>query len=91
MMTRSEVVRETARRTNYTIAVCNEIIREMFDIIADELEGHGEVIVPNFGKFQCKRVGARTITLPSGERVQREEHLEPKFKASDSLRRRVRA
>ena len=53
-MLRSELIRETSLRTGYTQIVCGEIIRELFDIMSDELEAHGSIHIPNFGVFDVE-------------------------------------
>ena len=91
MMSRGQLIREVARRTDYTIAVCDEIIKETFNTMADELEGHGEVRIPAFGRFVCKMFAGRHMTLPSGDSYMSEDHLEPKFLPSATLKQRVRS
>ncbi len=51
-MTGKEIVRETALRTGYTIAVCDEIIKEAFKVMAGALESYDYVKMKNFGTFE---------------------------------------
>ena len=89
-MKRSELERETAERTGYAIAVCKEIIQEMWKVMTDELVGHGEVDIPRFGKFVVKDVAGRRIVTPIGDEVHVGVRKMPRFYPSTVLKDAVR-
>ncbi len=85
-----ELVKETAVRSEYSQAVCEEIVRAMWDVVKDELAGHGDVTVARFGKFSVKDVEAKIQRLPTGEMIESPAHGIVKFSPSARLKEVVR-
>lgn len=89
-MLRSELIRETSLRTGYTQIVCSEIIRELFDIITDELEAHGSLHIPNFGVFDVYDKKQTNKRMPdTGEILEIDAKKYPRFKPADALKEKV--
>lgn len=91
-MTRNQLIRATAKRSEYTIKVCDEIVRAVFDVMFDELEAHGYVTIPNFGKFYIWESKPKLYIDP----VTREERIVesrkyPRFQATDLLKEAVQS
>lgn len=85
-MNRKELIRETAKNSGYAIGVCDEIIREMWDIMSGELAAHGEITIPRFGVFKVRELPPRVINLPDGSTIQKDARMAPKFAPSQHLR-----
>ncbi len=90
-MTGKELARETAKRTGYSIAVCNEILAEMWKTISDELEGHGSVKILEFGVFEVlKRKSFRYFNPKVNKVVESGDFMFPRFKPSKILKEKVK-
>lgn len=85
-MTRDEIIRETSKRTGYTLAVCDEIIKETFTVMRDELIGRGDVKIPRFATFYVAPTPAREIRMPNGEMKFVEASYAPKIKFSGVIK-----
>lgn len=90
-MTRDELIRETSKRTGYTLAVCKEIIHETFAVMGDELIGHGDVKIPKFGTFYSSTIKERDIKMPDGKIVHKEASYMPKVKFSSVIKDGLKA
>ena len=89
-MLRSELIRETSLRTGYTQIVCGEIIRELFDIMSDELEAHGSIHIPNFGVFDVYDKKSTNKRIPdTGEIIAVDGKKYPRFKPADILKEKI--
>lgn len=89
-MLRSELIRETSLRTGYTQIVCGEILRELFDIMSDELEAHGSIHIPNFGVFDVYDKRATSKKMPdTGEIIAIDAKKYPRFRPADTLKEKV--
>ena len=90
-MRKNELVRETAKRTGYTIGVCDEIISECFQVIIDTLAAHEEVRLPNIGIFEVKtRKGRNYYNVSKNEMSRYEDSKILKFRASSLINDLIR-
>ena len=91
-MTGKELARETAKRTGYSIAVCDEILDEAWKTISDELEGHGSVKILKFGIFEVKkRKSIRYFNPKVNKVVESGDFMFPRFKPSEILKKKVKS
>lgn len=90
-MTGKELIKETAKRTGYEICACDEILKEAWRIIGDQLEGHGSVKIPGLGVFEVyERQGHQYFNNYSKSMVKMEPYMYPRFRTSKELKNRVR-
>ncbi len=90
-MTGKELIKETSKRTGYEIYVCDEILKEAWRIIGDQLEGYGNVKIPNLGVFEVyKRQGHQYFDNYTKDMVKMEPYMYPRFRASKELKNRIR-
>ncbi|HCV00832.1 MAG: DNA-binding protein [Dehalococcoidia bacterium] len=92
-MNKTEMVAALARRTDITQAKAAEVVEAIFStvpgqgLIADELQGGGEVAIGGFGKFEIRERGARTGRNPAtGATIQIAAKRAPAFKAAKNLK-----
>lgn len=65
----------------------SEYIREIFVLIAENLEAGNEISIPGFGKFKVGESKARTGRNPkTGEEIQITAKRNPKFLAAKELK-----
>ena len=89
-MKRSELIKEVSYRTGYTQMVCSEIIKEAINVICLELEGHGDVQLPNLGVFDVYSKKATKVRMPNtGDLITVEGRSYPRFIPADKLKARV--
>jgi len=89
-MVRSQLIRETSLRTGYNQTVCGEIICEMFEVIAAELEAYGSVHIPNFGVFDTYDKKPTRVRKPdTRELLEIESRKYPRFIPADALKLKV--
>lgn len=90
-MTRRELIREVSFRTGYTQLVCSEIIKEMVEVIGDELEEDGDVQLPKLGVFDVYVKKPTKVRVPdTGELIDVGEKIYPRFIPSEKLKKKVR-
>lgn len=96
-MTFTDLVNQVSDDTKFSRSSCNEIIRAAFNAIAIELEGHGYVRVPNFGRFDVITRKSRNYSMPKtpgskGEHVthRKESWKYPKFTPYEHLKEIVK-
>ena len=93
----SELVKQVSDHTNYSRLSCSEIVKATFEVMARELEGHGSVIIPNFGKFEVITRKGRVFSMPKTPGT-KEDHVihevsdwkYPKFTPYDHLKKIVK-
>lgn len=93
-MTKTELVKELAERTEISQAKASEIVDCLFDankgIIASELGKGGKVVVPGFGSFSRRHRAARQARNPAtGKTVKVKAKNYPVFKPGKTLKERV--
>ena len=90
-MTQSELVKEASYSTGYTQAVCDEIIREAFNIIFKTLESYDNVKIPGFGTFSVYDRKSRNLYNHKTHEVNYVEGYKyPKFNPSAQLKEAVK-
>lgn len=90
-MNRKNLIRTVARKSDYTFAQCDEIIRLALQVITGELNGHGYVMLPNFGTFYVEEKGRTVYRNP----ITKKETIVaarkyPKFRAAPALKDAVK-
>lgn len=91
-MRKPEMVRETSKRTGYTLAVCDEIISECFHVIADTLAAYEEVRIPNIGVIEVRDYdGRQYYDIHSGELKRSGSMKKVKFRPSSVILNLVNA
>jgi DNA-binding protein HU-beta len=90
-MNKADFVAAVAERTELSKAAAERIIGSMFDIIAEELRGGGEVrVLPDFGIFHAvARSGGEGRNPRTGETITVPAKNSARFKLSSSLKRRL--
>lgn len=89
-MNTTELAREVSARCGYMHRDCLKIIRETFKVIGDEIEGHGQVSIPNFGRFDVYERKARKYLKPdTGEDIYVEAKMYPRFQYYSEMKSRV--
>lgn len=93
-MTKTELVKQLAERTDISQAKASEVIDTLFDasngIIAGELGKGGKVVVPGFGSFLSRHRKAREARNPAtGETVKVKAKNYPVFKPGKTLKEHV--
>lgn len=90
-MNTTQLASALANSTGLPVATANEVVRATFGLIADELVSGEDVQVSGFGTFRTSVRGARTGRNPqTGEPITIDEMRVPAFKASSTLKARVR-
>lgn len=86
-MNKSQLARKLAEQTALNQGDAAAAVDSVFAIIADEMDGGGEVTIAGFGKFGSRTSAARTGRNPAtGESVEIAERTVPTFKAARGLR-----
>lgn len=80
-MTKKELIRSTARNTDFTMDEINTILDALIDEIKQELARGGQITINQFGKFYLKKYPGRKITTPQGKTVKTNASMIPGFKA----------
>lgn len=93
-MTKTELVKELADRTEVSQAKASEIVDAIFDaskgIIAAQLSNGGKVVVPGFGSFLARRREEREARNPAtGQKVKVKAKNYPVFKPGKTLKEQV--
>ena len=68
-MTKKEIVKQIADKTNLTQLMTKEIVQLTFDAIVDTLLEDGRIELRNFGVFEVKRRRARKARNPAHQRA----------------------
>lgn len=89
-MKKSELINEIAINCGISKGKAKEIIDTMTTIITDKLSSGEKVNIDRLGCFQSVKYGERTIKAVTGEIMQLEERLTPRFTASQTLKNKIR-
>lgn len=91
LMNRKGLTRTVARKSDYTFAQCDEIIRLAFQVITGELNGHGHVMIPNFGTFYVEEKDTTIYHNPvTGKETIIAARKYPKFRSAPALKDAVK-
>ena len=91
-MNKAEIAGRVADRTGAGIPVTTEIVKAVFEVIAEGLANGEEVRVTGFGIFGTRNRPARTGRNPrTGESVKIAASTMPTFRAGKPLREAVKA
>ena len=91
-MNRTELAQQVASRGGVDGSQAKAAVDAVFETIADELSGGGEVSVSGFGKFSVADRGARQGVNPqTGERIQIAASRVPRFSAGSALKNAVKS
>lgn len=89
-MTKNELIKTVSDNTGMTQKVAEEAIGAALNVIANELEGGGNVQILGFGAFEVKERAARTGRNPhTGETMEIPATKVVCFKAGKALRERI--
>ncbi|MCA9791771.1 MAG: HU family DNA-binding protein [Candidatus Eremiobacteraeota bacterium] len=93
-MTKTELVKELAERTDLSQTKASEVVDAIFDatggIIASQLGKGDKVVVPGFGSFLSRHRKAREARNPAtGKKVKVKAKNYPVFKAGKTLKDKV--
>ena len=90
IITKKEIAEQIASRHALSKIESKLIVNDVFDCIAESLKKGDEVNISGFGKFEirtrAKRMGINPATL---EKIQLQESVLPRFKASKLLKKIV--
>ena len=91
-MKKSDLVDAIAGKTGVPKAQAQEIVEQVFDVIAAGLAGGEKIDLRGFGTFSVRNSAARTGRNPqTGEPIQIQARIVPGFKPGKELRERVNA
>lgn len=86
------VISHVQRELKTSELFARRIVQTVIGGIEEQLIAGNGVVVPGFGQFLLKRVGAKTIRNPQTGKPKRIKcGVCPAFRASDTLKSRVRA
>lgn len=86
-MNKNELISKVASDCNLTKTDATSAVDSVFDSIAGELSGKGEVRLVGFGTFSVAHRKATTGRNPrTGEAIQIKASYQPKFKAGKALK-----
>lgn len=90
-VTIDELSREIAADVELTDKKTKEVVRQIFEVMAENLEEGHEINVPEFGKFRVKESKARTGRNPkTGEEIDIPAKKAPNFLAAKNLKNRIK-
>ena len=91
IITKKEIAEQIANRHALSKIESKLIVNDVFDCIAESLKEGNAVNISGFGKFEtrtrAKRMGINPATL---EKLEIQESVLPRFKASNSLKEIVK-
>lgn len=90
-ITKTDLISKVAKASKYTKKDISVALTSTFDVIAEILKNGDSVVIPGFGTFDARVSKAREMANPlTGGITKVEEHLVPRFTASDILKNLVR-
>ncbi|MFP4647441.1 MAG: HU family DNA-binding protein [Candidatus Acetothermia bacterium] len=90
-MNKGEFVDRLAEKTGFTKKDSRKALDSTLEIIQDEVEEGGEVMLTGFGKFETRpRQATERINPRTGEKVQVPRKVVPAFKAGKTLKEGVK-
>jgi DNA-binding protein HU-beta len=89
-MNKSELAQQVASRGDVDQNAARSAVDAVFESIADELSGGGEVSISGFGKFSVSDRAARQGVNPAtGEKIQISASKAAKFSAASGLKNKL--
>lgn len=86
-MNYQELSHKIAAEHGLTKTKGEEIVKNIFETIKDEMATEGEVVIRGFGRFTSRKAAARTgRVVRTGEAVEIPARTVPKFVAHSSLK-----
>lgn len=91
MISKSDLIRTVAEKTNLTQAKASDVVNTIFDTITDSLRKGEEVRLIGFGSFRVAERAARTARNPrTGEVIRVPAQRRPTFSPGSGLIEAVR-
>ena len=89
-MNKKRLAREVAKKNNLTNIEAEVIVKDVFQIISEELAKNGRVDLVNFGIFFTAITKARDLKMPNSDKIiQLCDTKVIKFRASKNLKKIV--
>jgi DNA-binding protein HU-beta len=89
-MNKNELAQSVASSSGVDSGDANQAVDAVFETIADELSGGGEVSISGFGKFSVSDRAARQGVNPAtGEKIQIAASKAAKFSAASGLKQKL--
>ena len=89
-MNKNELAQQVASDSGVDSGAAKKAVDSVFDAIANELQGGGEVSIAGFGKFSVSDRAARQGVNPAtGEKIQIAASKAAKFSAASGLKTRL--
>jgi DNA-binding protein HU-beta len=89
-MNKTELAQQVASRGDVDSNAARQAVDAVFETIADELSGGGEVSISGFGKFSVSDRAARQGVNPAtGEKIQIAASKAAKFSAASGLKNKL--
>ena len=90
-MNKNELAQQVASNSGVDSGDAKKAVDAVFETIAGELQGGGEVAIAGFGKFSVSDRAARQGVNPAtGEKIQIAASKAPKFTAGSALKSAVK-
>lgn len=91
-MTNKQLIEALADNSNITKVKAEEVIKDLADIIQDEVVAGNKVHITSFGTFwPGKRAARRGVDPQTGAEIHIPEMAMPAFRAGDGFKRAARA
>ena len=91
-MNKNELAQQVASDSGVDSGAAKKAVDAVFETIASELQGGGEVAVAGFGKFSVSDRAARQGVNPAtGEKIQIAASRVPRFSAGSALKSAVKS
>ena len=88
---KKDIAEAIAEKYGFTKKDAANAVNDVFELISATVEKGGEVSINGFGKFVSVRRSARKAKNPlTGEEIKVKAHNVPQFKASKTLKDRVK-
>ena len=89
-MNKNELAQQVASNSGVDSGEAKKAVDAVFDTIANELQGGGEVAIAGFGKFSVSDRAARQGVNPAtGEKIQIAASKAAKFSAASGLKNKL--
>ena len=90
-MNKTELVKKFRKKYNVTMALANEYVSGVFDIMKDGIVADGVFAFPEFGRLSTQKVAERTQVSPlqDGKIITVPEHFRMRFKPYPALKDQI--
>jgi DNA-binding protein HU-beta len=89
-MNKNELAQQVASNSGVDTGAAKKAVDAVFETIANELQGGGEVAIAGFGKFSVSDRAARQGVNPAtGEKIQIAASKAAKFSAASGLKQKL--